>query len=167
MVKCGKTGLFVDCYIPVEVVCHVACADIDTRDDDRILVLFLVPSARLGYVDTIFLSVVTVQTLLFLLFERVGSLGCLLAVRLTFRARWDLTGLLILEVANFIAFLVSFLFGILGVDDLRLAQTFSLVFLGVCVELFFHADLNLSIICLFRCLMRLLNLRVIAGSLVR
>ena len=109
MVKCGKTGLFVDCHIPVEVVCRVACADVDTGDDDGILVLFLVPSARLGYVDTIFLCVVTVQTLLLLLFERVGSLGCLLAVRLTFRARWDLMSLLILEVANLIAVLVSFL----------------------------------------------------------
>lgn len=75
--------------------------------------------------------------------------------------------LLILEVANLIAFLLSFLFRILGVEDLRLVQTCRLFFLGVGEELFLHADLNLSIICLFRCLRRLLNLRVIAGSLVR
>ena len=150
MIQSCKTGLLVDRYIPVEVVRHVASADIHAGDDYGILVLLLVASACLGYVDTIFLSVVAMQTsicwvtLLFLLFERIRPFDHVRAVSLTLGARWNLLIFLILEVAHLVALIMLFLFRVLRVEDLRLVQAFGWVFLWVRVEVIFDADLYLA-----------------------
>ena len=149
MIESCKTGLLVDRYILVEVVRHVASADIHAGDDYGILVLLLVASACLGYVDTIFFSVVAMQTLLFLLFERTRPFDHLLAVSLALGARWNLLIFLILEVAHLVALIMLFLFRVLRVEDLRLVQAFGWVFLRVRVEVILDADLYLAHVSFF------------------